>query len=605
MSDRELYFRRRIFFAAVVALFGILTVNLFVMTVPQNRYYKDKALENRQVEFRVRPPRGRILDRDGTLLADNMFIADITMPASGFRPGRADTTLERLLEWFHLPRDETLLRLLNQQEAGRARLTLVPNATMPQIAAVEERRSRLPGIRVDTRPRRRYLFDSLFAHLIGYVGEVDQADLDTAGGDQDYRLRDMIGKQGIESAAEARLRGRSGIKLEEVNAAGHIVGRRPFWVQEVVPGRDIQLTLSLPLQMALAGSLGDRPGCGVAMSCLTGEILAAYSSPSFDPNLMTAPVSTEQWNALINDPAKPFFNRFLQATYPPASLYKTVTSLAGLQHGVIAHGTVLDPCRGGYSFGNRFFRCWKKEGHGHVDHSQALINSCDTFYYQVGLRLDIDELAAAARALGLGSRCAGIFAEEAAGLVPDRRWYDQRYGPGGWTRAVLLNNAIGQGELLVTPLQMVQLAARVASSGRVPMPRFVADADAQADAGAAASSPLPLPFAPRDLDWLRRTLAQVVENGTGRQARLEDVAVAGKTGTAQNPHGEDHAWFMCFAPVEQPEVALVVMVENAGHGGTEAAPVAGSWLDVYFHQTDRPGLRPVQAPPARNPGGTP
>jgi penicillin-binding protein 2 len=581
MPASEHILRQGLFRTAVIILFAILLVNLFTMMVVRHGFYKEQALENRQVRFRVPAPRGLILDRDGIILADNTYIADITVPANCLTSDGPDSTLARLIGWFDLDAEATIQRLTEQLKAKpRGPLVLVSNASMPRIAAIEERGRQLPGVRVASRPRRRYVFGELFAHAIGYVGEVVPADLDTSGGSTGYRTGDMIGKQGIEAALENVLRGRSGTKLEEVNASGRVVGRRVVWLQEVLPGRDVTLSLSLDLQHQMAKVIGERTACGVALDVRTGEVLASYSHPAFDPNLMTVPITADRWNALANDPDKPFFNRAVQATYPPASLYKPVTSLAGLWHDVISTGTVLEPCRGGWTFGNRFFRCWKRAGHGLVDHTEAIVESCDTYYYQLGLRLDIDQLAAAARALGLGRVCTTVFADEAAGNIPDSAWYNQKFGQGKWTRGVLLNNAIGQGELLVTPIQMAVLAGRLATSGRMPDPVFVNDPRRP------AARPPALPFREQDLAWVRRAMERTVSAGTGKAAALETIAVAGKTGTAQNPHGEDHAWFMCFAPAAEPEVAVAVIVENAGHGSSEAAPVAGAWLREYFALND-------------------
>lgn len=586
MPEREHILRQGIFRSAVIILFLVLIVNIFVMMVPKHQYYKDQALENRQVRFRHRAPRGLILDRDGIILADNTYIADITVPFNSLSSGGPDSTLARLINWFDLPREATLERLREQKETkGRGVLVLVSNATMPQITAIEERGQQLPGVRVESRQRRRYLYGDLFAHVIGYVGEVVRADLDTTGGNTGYKLGDMIGKQGVETALEGLLRGTNGTKLEEVNASGRVVGRRPVWLEEVTPGQDVTLSLSLTLQHQMAQAIGDRTACGVALDTRTGEVLAAFSHPAFDPNRLTVPITADQWNLLATDPDKPFFNRIVQATYPPASLYKLVTSLAGLYNGVIGVSTVLEPCLGGWQFGNRFFRCWKRNGHGLVDHTQAIVQSCDTYYYQLGLRLELDQLAEAARALGLGRTCTSIFADEAAGNIPDTAWYDKRLGEGKWTRGVLLNNAIGQGEILVTPIQMAMLTGRLATSGRMPDPVFVIDPRRS------RTPPEALPFHERDLAWVRRTMELVVSDGTGKAARLDSVAVAGKTGTAQNPHGEDHAWFMCFAPADDPQVALAIIVENAGHGSSVAAPVAGKWLQAYFAAGDSlPGL---------------
>jgi penicillin-binding protein 2 len=582
MPAREHFLRQGLFRTAVIILFLILVANLFTMMVLRHRFYKEQALENRQVRFRVPAPRGLILDRDGVILADNTYIADITVPWNCLGTDGPDSTLSRLIRWFDLDPEVTIKRLADQKESKpRGPLVLVSNASMPRIAAVEERGRQLPGVRVQSRPRRRYLFGELFAHAIGYVGEVVPADLDTSTGPSGYRTGDMIGKQGIESSLENVLRGRNGTKLEEVNASGRVVGRRVVWLQDVLSGQDVTLSISLALQHQMAAAIGQRTACGVALDVRTGEVLAAFSHPVFDPNLMTVPITSDHWNALITDPKKPFFNRVVQATYPPASLYKPVTSLAGLYNDVISNSTVLEPCLGGWSFGNRFFRCWKRAGHGLVDHTEAMVHSCDTFYYQLGLRLDIDQLAATARFLGLGRKCTSEFTDEVAGNVPDTAWYDKRFGKGKWTRGVLLNNAIGQGELLVTPIQMAVVAGRLATSGRMPDPVFVTDPRRS------RQKPADLPFREQDLAWVRRTLELVVSEGTGKAAFLEDIAVAGKTGTAQNPHGEDHAWFMCFAPADDPQVALAVIVENAGNGSTEAAPVAGAWLKAYFTETGR------------------
>lgn len=580
-EDRDLLLRQRIFRFVVLALFLILVGNLFYMMVLRHGFYKDQALENRQVRFRVTAPRGRITDRNGAILADNLYIADITLPRSSLVSGVPDSTLSRLINWFGLPENETLQRMRQQKKRGRRRLVLVPNASMPRISTVQERGRQLPGVRVESRPRRRYLYGSLLAHLVGYVGEVGQADLDTTSGGKNYRLGDEIGKQGAESALEDYLRGDDGLKLEEVNAANRVVGRRTIWLDEVKPGQDVAMTISLGLQNEMDLALGDGVGCGVAISVNTGQVIAACSKPSFDSNLMTVSISSAQWNELINDPAKPFFNRIVQATYPPASVYKAVTSLAGLAEGVIDTNTVLDPCYGGMDFGNRFFRCWKRTGHGIVDHNDAMVFSCDTYYYQLGLRLDIDQIAQAARAFGLGRPCSDLFPSESGGNIPDTAFYDRRFGPRGWTRGVLLNNAIGQGEILVTPLQMVLLMARIATSGRTPDPTFILNPTP------VTIVPPPLPFKEPHLKWCRDVLWQVVGRGTGKAARQDSFSVAGKTGTAQNPHGEDHAWFVCFAPAENPEVAVAVLLENAGGGGSMAAPIAGKWLEAWFASEDR------------------
>lgn len=591
MGGSDLPVRHALLRTIIIVAFAILVVNLFHLTVIRHAYYQDQALENRQDRFRVRAPRGRIYDRDGNVLAANLYIADITVPRKCLTAAGPDSTINRLIDWFGLDRFETLDKLQFQADRKRDPLVLVSDASSARIFTVEERGRDLPGVKVVTRSRRQYLFGPLFAHAIGYVGEVNQADLDTTTGT--YSQGDYVGKMGVEESMEPFLRGVAGIKLEEVNASGRIVGRKPVWVRDVVPGTDVKSSLSLRLQRKLAEAIGDRPACGVALDVRTGEVLAAYSNPAFDPNLLGGSLTTKQWNELLEDPDKPLFNRITQATYPPASLFKTITSLAGLAGGHIATTSVLSPCGGGWTYGGRYFRCWKKGGHGSLDHTQALVHSCDTFYYQLGMRLQVDELAAAARAFGLGSRVTTECADEVKGNVPDSAWYDKRMGKKQWSRGVLMNTSIGQGELLVTPLQMAVVAGRIASGGRMPDPTFVHEP------ALPRRQPKPLPFRPEYLAWVREAMRRTVAEGTGKAARLKTVAVAGKTGTAQNPHGQDHAWFMCFAPAEAPEVAMAVIVENAGHGGTEAAPVAGAFLATYFHEDEADSLAAARADSAR------
>jgi penicillin-binding protein 2 len=518
----------------------------------------------------------------------NLYIADITVPRRCLTPAGPDSTLARLIEWFGLDRYETLDRL-QQQPARRDPLVLVADAAPARIFTVEERGRELPGVKVVTRSRRQYLYGPLFAHSLGYVGEVSPSDLDSTS--TVYAQGDHIGKMGVEAAMDAVLRGVAGIKLEEVNASGRIVGRKPVWVRDVVPGTDVEVTLSLRLQQRLAAAIGDRPACAVALDVRTGEVLAAYSNPAFDPNLLGGSMTTKQWNELVSDPDKPLFNRITQATYPPASLFKTVTSLAGLAGGHIGTASYLESCGGGWTFGNRYFRCWKKGGHGSLDHTAAMMNSCDTFYYQLGMRLQVDELAAAARAFGLGRRVTTEFDDEVKGNVPDSAWYDRHMGKKGWSRGVLMNTSIGQGELLVTPIQMAVVAGRLATGGTMPDPVFVRTP------APVRRQPPPLPFRTEHLAWVREAMRRTVSDGTGRAARLKTVEVAGKTGTAQNPHGDDHAWFMCFAPATSPEVAMAIIVENAGHGGTEAGPIAQAFLSTYFHEDEADSVAvPVSMP---------
>ena len=567
----------RILRGLVLLVFGIIVADLFYLQIRRHEHYQGQSLQNRQIRTRVKAPRGRILDRSGEILADNIYIADIVLPASSLDIAGPDSTLRKLVDWLDLDPDETYERLDRQKAGGARRLVLIPNADMASIAVVEERRSELPGATVESRARRRYLYGPLFAHLTGYVGEVRPEELDTETERPFYLPGDVIGRLGIEASQETELRGQPGIVLQEVNAAGRVVGRREVELVPVIPGSDVSLTLSRELQDSLSAAMAGRPGCAIAMALPSGDILAAVSAPTYDPNLFTTGISSADWRALQADPHHPFLNRIIQAAYPPASPYKIITSLAGLETGALGYHSEFEPCTGSYRFGDRSFGCWKKTGHGRTDHADAMINSCDVFYYQAVQQIELEDLRRVALILGLGTATGAPLGGETAGLVPDSAWYDRRYGKRGWSRGVKLNNAIGQGEILVTPLQMTVMTGRVATGLADLKPHFVLTERPQPE-----GEPEMVEIDPAHLAWVRQTMARVVDAGTGARASLAEIEVAGKTGTAENPQGEDHAWFVCFAPASRPEIAFVVILEHAGHGGVVAAPVAARWLKAYF-----------------------
>jgi len=344
----------------------------------------------------------------------------------------------------------------------------------------------------------------------------------------------------------------------------------------------------------------------VALDPRTGEVLALVSKPNYDPNEFSTGISQERWNELSQGGNYPLFNRAIQAAYPPGSTLKPFVALTGLINGDIDAGTRFsNTCTGEYRFGSRVFRCWKREGHGSLALRDAVSQSCDVYFYQLGLRAGLAELSDFMRAIGINGKTGIDLPQERRGLFPDAAWYDRRFGPGRWSRGLVLNLAIGQGECSLTPVQLAQLTALVANGGALVRPHLVKSIGARAAADSAGRD-LRLP--PRALRLVREAMEAAVEDphGTGGAARVDSVRVAGKTGTAQNPHGEDHALFLCFAPVEAPRIVVAVLVENAGHGGSEAAPLAQRVLQAYFHPR-RPRAPPCSRTltwPARASGPT-
>ena len=580
-------FPSRIYRVFVCLIFGVIASNLIYLQVYKQKHFKDQSTENIQVKRRVRAPRGNIVDRNGLVLADNVFRSSITLDRACLQDGKSDSTLVRLMTWYGLDPESTLVRLGHQRDSGRSRLVLIADASMAQIAVLEENRRDLPGASLDARPWRRYHYGPLFSHVIGFTGEVTADEVSQSK--KEYADFPVFlsgytrGREGIETVKEDVLRGQDGSVILAVDANGVEVGKNQQITRVVKPGLDVKLTLSHDLQEALSIAMADRAGCAVAMDLPSGDILAAVSLPTYDTNLFTRGISSEDWQSLLGDDDHPLLNRTIQATYPPGSPYKMVTSLCALENGVATSTTRLAPCFGGYRFGDRVFHCWNRGGHGQLNHSGAMIQSCDIFYYQVVQLLTLEQLRETALALGFGKQTGVPFKGEAAGIIPDTQWYQDHYGSGRWSRGVLLNNAIGQGEILVTPLQMVVMTGRLATGNAVLTANYILDDTIN------RPEPKPLPFSAANLSWIRETMLRVVDVGTGHKAQVASVTVAGKTGTAQNSHGEDHAWFVCFAPASDPEVALAVILENAGGGGSNAAPVASQWLEAYFHIAPEPG----------------
>ena len=589
---------------ALVGLgFALVVVGLLRLQIVQHGQYAELSKENRVRLEVLRAPRGAIYDRHGELLADSAPSFSIVFrpfPAESVRTVKLTQSLDwvsRVAELVELDTLEIRRRVLQANRSGQSAL-LRHGAPFALMAAVEETRAELPGIEVQVEPLRHYPHGTLAAHLLGYAGEVNDVELDSLS-DQGYRPGDLIGRTGVERSYEDILRGRDGAEFVVVNA----MGKRVSGLTEGPPlkpeaGHSLTLTLDLKVQRALETAMaGVARGAAVALDPRDGSILALVSRPSFDPNEFSEGVTFERWQALSSGGSNPLLNRALQGLYPPGSTFKIVTMLAALRFGVASPGTHLAPCDGRYEFGGRSFACWKAAGHGSLDFVGALQHSCDVYFYQLGPRIGLPHLEETARALGLGSRTGVDLPGEHRGLVPDVAWYDRRWGAANWRKGTMLNLAIGQGELLVTPIQLAVLGAEAANGGRAIRPHIVATVAGVP--GFHSQRPVQSGLEATSSAWaaLHRGLQLVVESGTGTAARVPGLAVAGKTGTAQNPHGKDHALFVCSAPADDPTIVLAVVVENSGHGGSIAAPLAGEVLRRLFLPDSLQNVRAVRAVP--------
>jgi penicillin-binding protein 2 len=567
---------------------GLAGAGLLFLQVVQGQKYAGLARENRVRPQALRAPRGAVYDRHGELLADNVpSFAIVFQPFPAESAQRAKEPLS--VEW--LARVGDLVELDSAEvrrcvdDANRTGQSSVLRRDAPDsiFAAVEEYRAELPGIEVQVEPLRHYPNDSLAAHLLGYAGEISGPELDSLAA-AGYRLGDLIGRTGVERRYEDYLRGRDGVEYVVVNARGQRVSTlKESGARAPVPGQDLVLTLDLRVQRALEEAMAGVPrGAAVALDPQDGGILALVSRPTFDPNEFSHGLTHARWKELSEGGADPLLDRAIQGVYPPGSTFKIVTMSAALARGVARPDTRLAPCAGGMNYGGRRFACWEHRGHGSLNLVEALQRSCDVYFYQLGLKVGLAGLEQTAKAFGLGARTGVDLPQESRGLVPSAAYYDRRWGPGRWRSGLLLNLAIGQGELLLTPLQLALLAAEVANDGRPLRPHLVRRVGngrsfrpaRPVQTGLAAGAALWRP--------VREAMERAVAAGTGTAARVPGVAVAGKTGTAQNPHGQDHALFVCYAPADTARVAMAFVIENAGHGGSVAAPRAGAALRRLF-----------------------
>ncbi len=562
----------------VIGAFLLLCMRLWQLQILQGSEYKKLSEANRLRIVNIPAPRGIIFDRNGIPLVKNSpyYYASVST-------GEFDKTKVALLsEVLHIPVEEILEKINKPDLSPFVPIRLKQGLSFSEIAYIEARRSDFPGLILEIEVNREYIFGDVGSHLLGYLGKPSPFQLKSPAF-RDVPQDMFIGQWGVEKLFDSSLRGTPGKKIIEVNALGREIGM----LQEVQPvkGKDLTLSIDINLQKEAEQAFGDRAGALIAIKPDSGEILGLISKPSFDPNLFTKGINSEKWMTLARDRKNPMLNRALQSQYPPGSTFKIVTAIAGLEDGVINTNTKVD-CRGGIHYGSWHFGCWQKRGHGVVSVHRAIVESCDVFFYEVGRRLGIDRIYYYASALGLGKKTGIELGGERQGLIPNTKWKtENKKLP--WFLGETFNSSIGQGYVSVTPIQLAMMTSAVANGGILYKPTLVKDAKPLISGR--------LKISPENLEVVKSGLFGVVNepSGTGWTAKSQSIPICGKTGTAQvvtmkkgirssSEKFRDHAWFVAFAPVEKPEVALSVLVEHGGHGGVAAAPIARRAIEEYF-----------------------
>jgi len=568
---------------AAIVIFLILIMRLWQLQILQGKEYRKISEANRLRIMAIPAPRGIIFDRNGTPLVKNSPYFYASLVADEFDRDKVNS-LSAVLD---VPAAEILDRLNKKGMSPFTPVRLKEGLSFDEVAYIESRRSDFPGLIIEVEVSRKYIYGDVGSHLIGYLGKLtpDQSRDPSFG---DVPPDSFIGQWGVEKLFDRSLRGTPGERVVEVNA----LGRELRLLQERPPvkGKDISLSIDINLQEEAEKAFGEGGGALVAIKPYTGEVLGMISKPSFDPNLFSKGISYDEWTALINDKKKPMLNRALQSQYPPGSTFKIVTATAALEEGVINTQTKVY-CKGGIYYGGRHFGCWRKKGHGIISIHRAIVESCDTFFYEAGRRLGIDKIYDYATRLGLGKETGIDLGIERQGLVPNTKWKaETKKQP--WFLGETFNSAIGQGYVAATPIQMAVLTAAIANGGDLYKPVLVKDAEPALTGR--------LNVRPDTLEIIKSGLFGVVNEpgGTGWAAKSELTDIAGKTGTAQvvATRGDsqylpekfrDHAWFVAYAPAEKPEIALSVLVEHGGHGGGAAAPIAKRAIEAYLNSRNK------------------
>lgn len=598
--DRE-WLKKRLGFAALlmVSAFSVLLVRIVYLQIVEGDEYR-RLSENNCIRLQSVPAaRGMIYDRNGVLLVDNRPSFDLKVVLKDADP--LPETLEKLSRFTQIPYEELDQKIDAARKGSVYKpILLQRDISRDQLAVVKVRSFELPGIVVDVEPRRNYIYNQRAAHVIGYLGEINENEL-ASGRYPGVRSGDDIGRYGAEKSFEEILRGKRGGRQIEVDAKGRLV--RILKTVDSIPGKNIFLTIDAALQETSERLLEGKAGAIVALEPSTGEVLAMASGPTFDPNDFIGGISIPKWKTLIENPDRPMSNKAIQGEYPPASTYKMITAIAGLEEESVTRHTQFF-CPGHYKYGNRVYRCWKKWGHGNMDVLGAIENSCDVYFYRVGEALGVDTLAQYALGCGLGKETGIDLSNERPGHIPTSAWKKRRYGK-AWQGGETLSIAIGQGFNLVTPLQMAVFTAAIGNGGTLYRPRILKSTQVYNEEKTKETRRPDimggLPASKKTLELIRKGMENVISGsrGTARRIAIEGVAMAGKTGTAQvfslkkkdreskkrlEYRLRDHAWFVCYAPAEDPVIAVSVIIEHGEHGSTAAAPVAGEvvreWLQI-------------------------
>jgi penicillin-binding protein 2 len=580
-DDINLYAKRRTLHIVIVLMFALYIGRLYQLQLIYADEYGKKSEENSIRTIPKEAIRGYVYDRGGRIVVDNRPSFTVTVMPFEFDKRNIDMLASILGVDSAYVRD----RVKKGEQYNR----FVPAKVRRDIdfralSAIEECRDQLPGVDYQIESKRYYTTSARASHILGYTKEISEAQIKNLG--EGYSQGDVAGAMGLEAQYEGALRGQKGAEFSSVNVRGQVVGRFESGKHDIpaLEGDDLLLTMDFSLQ-ALAESLfADRRGALVAIDPSDGGILAMVSKPDFDLALFSGVTPADIWHSLNTDESRPLFNRATLTRYPPGSTFKMILAAAALENKIVSPSWKIT-CGGSFRMGNKVFK--DEHVHGTVDMVDAIKRSCNVYFYQLMLKVGLDHWSNYGSQFGFGKLTHVDIYEENPGLLPTTEWMNKRYGDRGWTRGFLPSLGIGQGELGVTPLQMAAYVMALGNKGRYYQPHAVKGIIRKNthDTVMVAHDTRTIQLKEDTWGVIREGMRGVVQEpgGTGGLARVKGIESGGKTGTAQNPHGKSHAWYIGFAPFENPKIAIVVMVENVGYGGSFAAPIAGMCIEHYLY----------------------
>ena len=573
----------------LAAAFTLLGSAFFRTQILEHAAYTLQSETNRLREVPLPAPRAIIYDRHGAVIAENLPGYSVSILARTSDSLRV--ALRGLSAVITLSPEQIEAAVRRFKQAPNRPTVVLADASFDVVSVLEERRVDFPGLIIQAAPKRYYPDKEAVASFVGYTGEITESELN-ARQYRNYKSGQDIGKAGLERQYEAELRGKEGTHFVEVDARGRVVGEAGGRGDITPESPDpLYTNIDLDLQRFAASLFGDTlQGGVVAMDPKTGEVLAIHSAPSYDPNRFIGGVSTQYYSQLRDDPRKPLYNKVIQGLYPPGSTFKLATAIMGMEANLVTLDDHMpQPCTGGYTYGNRYFRCWEKKGHGNVNLRQAIEKSCDVFFYQLGLRLGITRMLAGGVSMKMREKSGIDLPNEKQPLWPyAAEYFNKRYGPGGWSNGVLLSLAIGQGENSQTVVNMARFYSALATDGSVVRPEIVRRQTERTKV---------FKLTPQQITGLQDAMAGVVSSrGTAAGAQIQGVRIAGKTGTAQtgvyrNGIELNHAWFTGYAPAEDPKIVIAVMIELVPYHGSNAALIASKMIERYLK---RPTIQGAQ-----------